>query len=223
VRETHHENNQSVIQLVRFTHPTNGVETMSDHPAVGIDLGTTYSVVSWLDDQQRPITLINAEGDRVTPSVVLFDGDEVVVGKEALKAMGTETEHVAECSKRDIGHRAFHKVIGGKQYPPEVVEAWILNKLRLDTIARVGPVNKAPISKVVITVPAYFDEVRRKATQDAGYMAGFEVNVRRDRDGDPRQRVRRPGHRRRRATGRLRLGPAAGRPGRRAIHPRALR
>lgn len=148
---------------------------MSDHPAIGIDLGTTYSVVSWLDDQQRPVTMVGAEGDRVTPSVVLFDGDEIVVGKEALKAMGTETEHVAECSKRDIGHRVFHKVIGGKQYPPEVVEAWILNKLRLDTIARIGHVSKAPISKVVVTVPAYFDEVRRKATQDAGYMAGFEV------------------------------------------------
>jgi molecular chaperone DnaK len=139
-------------------------------PAVGIDLGTTFSTAARLDQRGQPITLVNAEGDRVTPSVVLFDAEDVVVGKEALKAMATETERVAECAKRDIGHRVFHKVFEGKQYPPEVIQAWILNKLRLDTTEQIGQ-----FSKVVITVPAYFDEVRRKATQDSGYMAGFEV------------------------------------------------
>jgi molecular chaperone DnaK len=102
--------------------------------------------------------------------VVLFDGDDVVVGKEALKAMAVEANCVAECSKRDVGHRAFHKTLQGKQYPPEVIEAFILNKLHRDAEQQIGP-----FSKVVITVPAYFDEVRRKATQDAGYMAGLEV------------------------------------------------
>ena len=138
--------------------------------AVGIDLGTTYSVVSRLDEHGHPVTLVNAEGDRVTPSVVLFDGQDVVVGKEALKAMATEADSVAECSKRDMGHRVFHKIFEGKQYPPEVIEAWILSKLRNDTMRQIGE-----FSKVVITVPAYFDEVRRKATQDAGYIAGFDV------------------------------------------------
>lgn len=139
-------------------------------PAIGIDLGTTFSVVARLDEKGQPATLVNAEGDRLTPSVVLFDGDDVVVGKEALKALAIEAEHVAECSKRDMGYRVFHKVLEGKQFPPEVIEAWILNKLRVDMVARIGEFNK-----VVITVPAYFDEVRRKATQDAGYMAGFQV------------------------------------------------
>ncbi len=139
-------------------------------PAVGVDLGTTFSVVARLDQQGRPSTLANAEGDRVTPSVVLFDRDVVVVGKEALKALATEAEHVAECSKRDMGYRVFRKVFEGRQYPPEVIEAWILNKLRCDAAQQIGP-----FTKVVVTVPAYFDEVRRKATQDAGYMAGFEV------------------------------------------------
>ena len=139
-------------------------------PAVGIDLGTTFSVVARLDQRGQPVTLPNAEGGRVTPSVVLFDGEDVVVGKEALKAIATESQRVAECAKRDVGHRVFGKVIEGKQYPPEVIEAWILNKLRVDTAAQIGD-----FSKVVITVPAYFDEVRRKATQDAGYMAGFDV------------------------------------------------
>jgi len=138
---------------------TNG----SQEPTIGIDLGTTYSVVARLDEHGHPATLVNSEGDRLTPSVVLFDGNDVIVGKEAVKAMTTEAERVAECSKRDMGYRVFHKVFDGKQYPPEVIEAWILNKLRRDTESQVGP-----LEKVVITVPAYFDEVRRKATQDAG-------------------------------------------------------
>ena len=68
------------------------------------------------------------------------------------------------------GPSAYHREIDGKQYPPEVIQAWILNKLRSDAMQQIGP-----FQKVVITVPAYFDEVRRKATQDAGYMAGCEV------------------------------------------------
>ncbi|RMF94298.1 MAG: Hsp70 family protein, partial [Planctomycetota bacterium] len=139
-------------------------------PAVGIDLGTTFSVLCYLDEAKRPVTVVNAEGDRLTPSVVLFDEDEVVVGKEALKAYAVESDHVAECSKRDVGYRVYHKVLGGKHYPPEVIEAFILNKLRVDAQKQLGD-----FSHVVITVPAYFDEVRRKATQDAGYMAGLDV------------------------------------------------
>ncbi|MBN1589889.1 MAG: Hsp70 family protein [Pirellulales bacterium] len=142
----------------------------SSSPAVGIDLGTTYSVVACLDASGRPETLVNTEGDRLTPSVVLFDVEEVVVGKEALKAVVTEGEHVAMCAKRDVGQPVYHKAIAGKQYPPEVLEAWILNKLRRDATVQLGPFRQA-----VVTVPAYFDEVRRKATQDAGYMAALEV------------------------------------------------
>jgi len=145
---------------------------MTEQPTniVGIDLGTTYCAVAYLDDFGQPKTLLNAEGDKLTPSVILFEGDNVVVGKEAVKAMSTDMEMIAECPKRDLGQRFFHKVIGGRQYPPEALEAWILNKLRIDSSLQIGE-----FQKVVITVPAYFDEVRRKATQDAGYMAGFEV------------------------------------------------
>ncbi len=139
-------------------------------PAVGIDLGTTFSALACLDDKGHPFTVVNAEGDRSTPSMVLFDGDEVVVGKEALKAFATESHRVADGSKRDMGRRVYHKPIDGKHYPPEVIGAFILNKMRVDAQAQLGPFTKA-----VITVPAYFDEVRRKATQDAGYMAGLEV------------------------------------------------
>lgn len=142
----------------------------SNEPAVGIDLGTTYSAVARLDDLGRPQTLINAEGDKTTPSIMLFEGTDVVIGKEAVKAMATDMAMIAECPKRDLGHRMFHKALGGRQYPPEALEAWILNKLRTDAKRQIGD-----FAKVVITVPAYFDEVRRKATQDAGYIAGFDV------------------------------------------------
>lgn len=139
-------------------------------PAIGIDLGTTYSAVARLDEHGRPQTLNNSEGDKLTPSVLLFDESSVIVGKEALKAIATDAEQVAMCMKRELGQRFFSKELDGRHYPPEALEAWILNKLRLDTTNHVGVFEKA-----VITVPAYFDEVRRKATQDAGYIAGLDV------------------------------------------------
>ncbi len=139
-------------------------------PAVGIDLGTTNSVVAWLDDLGRPQTLVNAEGDKMTPSAVLFDDDQAVVGKEALKGMATEADQVAICAKREFGQRAYSRLLGGRAYPPEVLQAFVLNKLRVDAGRQIGPFHQA-----VVTVPAYFDEVRRQATMDAGYMAGLEV------------------------------------------------
>ena len=145
--------------------------TPQKYPAIGIDLGTTFSVIARLDDLGRPITLINAEGDKITPSVVFFEeGTNVVVGKEAVKAMATDAATIAECSKRDLGQRMYHKAIAGRQYPPEALQAWVLNKMRVDAQKQIGD-----FTKVVITVPAYFDEPRRKATQDAGYIAGFDV------------------------------------------------
>jgi len=142
----------------------------SGQKAVGIDLGTTFSAISYLDDVGRPQSLTNMEGDQTTPSVVLIDGEDIVVGQEAFKAMATDMDCVAESAKRDLGFKSYHKKLGGLQFPPEVVQAWILNKLRVDAQKRLGPFNQ-----VVITVPAYFDEMRRKATQDAGYIAGLDV------------------------------------------------
>src|SRR5262245_5241336 len=100
--------------------------------AIGIDLGTTFSVISQLDDLGRPQTLINAEGDKITPSVVLFEDENIVVGKEAVKAVATDAEAVAECAKRDLGNRFFHKPLGGRRYPPEAIQGWVLNKMRID-------------------------------------------------------------------------------------------
>lgn len=142
----------------------------TNQQAIGIDLGTTFSVVARLDASGKPETIVNAEGQRTTPSVVLFDGEDVVVGQEALSAIATDTDKVAAYAKREIGHRTYHKSLDQKQFAPEVIEACILAKIRRDATLKIGPFTKA-----VITVPAYFDEVRRKSTQDAGYMAGIEV------------------------------------------------
>ena len=139
-------------------------------PAVGIDLGTTFSAIAALDDVGRPQVLANLEGDKTTPSVVLLDGDDIIVGKEAAKAMATDMDHIADCAKRDLGSVSYRHKIHGRELPPEVIEAWILSKLKKDAENVLGKFKHA-----VITVPAYFDEVRRKATQDAGYLAGLDV------------------------------------------------
>ena len=139
-------------------------------PAVGIDLGTTYSVIAHVNDVGRPETIPNSEGDLLTPSVILFDGDEVIVGREAIKARSTELENIADCPKRQIGDQVYDKVFGDRRYPPEALQGWILNKLKSDASRVTGQFNQA-----VITVPAYFDEVRRKATQDSGFIGGLDV------------------------------------------------
>lgn len=138
--------------------------------AVGIDLGTTFSAIAYLDELGRPQTISNREGESITPSMLLFDGDEIIVGREAMKAMSTDLNLIAACPKRDIGARAYHRKIQDREYPPEVLQAWVLRKLVQDAREQIGP-----FRQVVITVPAYFDEVRRKATQDAGEIAGLEV------------------------------------------------
>lgn len=142
---------------------------MADLP-VGIDLGTTFSVVAHLDNQGRPWTVQNAEGGLITPSVVFFDKSGPVVGKEAVKAARFEPDRVARFAKRNMGETAFEKPIGGKAIPPEVIQALVLKKLKHDAQLKLGPVGKA-----VVSVPAYFNEPRRKATQDAGRLAGLEV------------------------------------------------
>ena len=139
-------------------------------PAVGIDLGTTHSVVAYLDNEGRPTTIHNSEGGITTPSVVFFDETGPVVGKEAARTAAFEPELIAQFAKRDIGAASYKKKVAGNDLPPEVVEAIILIKLKEDAELILGE-----IKDVVITVPAYFNEPRRKATQDAGELAGFNV------------------------------------------------
>jgi molecular chaperone DnaK len=143
---------------------------MPDHPPVGIDLGTTFSAVAHLDSDGRPWTILNSDGDLTTPSVVYFDTSGAVVGKEAVAAGEFEPARLAQFAKRDIGEAAFSKEIRGQRLPAEVLQAVILKRLKNDAELKLGA-----IKKVVITVPAFFNEPCRKATQDAGRLAGLEV------------------------------------------------
>ncbi len=143
---------------------------MSKPIAVGIDLGTTNSAAAWVDASGRTAMVRNAEGDLLTPSIVLFDDAEVVVGKEARSATIVHPDRVAEWVKRDMGALVYSRAIRGEHMPPEVIQACILRKLRAGLVEALGPE-----VQVVITVPAYFDEPRRKATADAGELANLRV------------------------------------------------
>ena len=139
-------------------------------PPVGIDLGTTYSVIAQVDSSGRPVTVLNSLGDLLTASAVLVDQDGIVVGKEAVKASMLAPDTYAECLKRDMGSACYRHKLRGIETPPEVLSAFVLERLRRDAEQRLGPIKQA-----VITVPAFFDETRRKATQEAGRLAGLEV------------------------------------------------
>ncbi|MDF1747040.1 MAG: Hsp70 family protein [Gimesia sp.] len=138
--------------------------------AVGIDLGTTFSVVAYLDSHGMPVTVPNLEGELITPSVVLFEDDNVIVGKEAVRAAPLEAESVAQFAKREMGNSYYSRRIAGQNIPPEVVQSLVLEKLKRDAESTIGAFND-----VVITVPAFFNEPRRKATEDAGKLAGLNV------------------------------------------------
>ncbi len=139
---------------------------------VGIDLGTTRSVIAWVDPAtRRPTTIFNSEGDPTTPSAVLFELDGVTVGKEAIKAMRVLPDQVATFAKREMGSDAYSRTINGQTFPPEMIQSLILGKLRRDAESRLG----RPVQRAVITVPAYFNEPKRRSTMDAGLLAGLEV------------------------------------------------
>ncbi len=140
------------------------------HPAIGIDLGTTNSAVAFVDSTGRPETIRNSEGGLSTPSVVFFDRGNPVIGAEAVEAGVEEPERLAMFAKRDVGEQLFRNAICGAHLPPEVLQALILTKLKQDAELKLGELEKA-----VITVPAFFNEPCRKATQDAGKLAGLEV------------------------------------------------
>jgi molecular chaperone DnaK len=140
-------------------------------PVVGIDLGTTYSAVAALDDRGQPVTLPNRDGDMLTPSAVLvLDDGSAVVGQAALDVAQEQPDRVATLVKRRMGLDSFGRPVSGREFRPETLSAIILRKLVQDAEQRIGPVSQA-----VITVPAYFDDTRRKATQDAGRIAGLDV------------------------------------------------
>ena len=138
---------------------------------LGIDLGTTFCAVAHLDDRSRPVTVPNHDGDILTPSAIYLSPDgDAVVGQPALDLAMEQPERVATMVKRQMGRPEFTREVAGRMFRPETLSAVILRKLVQDAEPHVGPV-----SQVVITVPAYFDDTRRQATIDAGRIAGLDV------------------------------------------------
>ncbi len=138
--------------------------------AVGIDLGTTNSVVSVLEGGE-PTVIANAEGSRTTPSLVAFaKNGEVLVGEVAKRQAVTNPDRTIRSVKREMGSQ-WNVDIDGKKYTPQEISARVLMKLKRDAEAYLGE----PITDAVITVPAYFNDSQRQATKEAGEIAGFNV------------------------------------------------
>jgi molecular chaperone DnaK len=137
--------------------------------AVGIDLGTTYSSIAYLNEHGEPVTLANAAGELATPSVVLFDEGEIVVGTEALRNAIVKPSHVVQNSKRFIGHPNHTWQIDGHSYTPTDIAALILEALLEAAGDQIGRIDRA-----VITVPAQFSDAQRHATVEAGHRAGLK-------------------------------------------------
>src|SRR4249919_2951287 len=138
--------------------------------AVGIDLGTTNSVVSTLEGGE-PVVIPNAEGSRTTPSVVAFaKNGEVLVGEVAKRQAITNPDRTIRSVKRHMG-TSWNIDIDGKKYTSQEISARVLMKLKRDAESYLG----YTVTQAVVTVPAYFDDAQRTATKEAGQIAGLEV------------------------------------------------
>ena len=137
--------------------------------AVGIDLGTTYSTISYIDEHGKPVCIENSIGQILTPSAVCLEATGIVVGSDAVKSSAFSPDKYFECFKREMGENKRF-LCNGVETPPEVLSALVLEKLKADAEKRIGPFKDA-----VITVPAYFDENRRQATVVAAELAGINV------------------------------------------------
>ncbi|SCH66383.1 Heat shock protein 70 [uncultured Faecalibacterium sp.] len=137
---------------------------------IGIDLGTTNSCVAVVEGG-KPVVITNAEGERTTPSVVAFTKDgERLVGGAAKRQIATNSGRTVSSIKRYMGSD-YRVHIDGRDLTPQEISAMILTKIRRDAESYLGE----PVTEAVITVPAYFDDSQRKATQDAGRIAGLNV------------------------------------------------
>ena len=144
---------------------------MASNKILGIDLGTTNSAFAVMEGGD-PEIIVNAEGDRTTPSVVAFtDDDERLVGKPAKNQAIQNPDQTFRSIKRHMGEEDYTVDVEGEEYTPEQISAMILQKIKRDAEDYLGD----DVEKAVITVPAYFNDKQRQATKDAGEIAGFEV------------------------------------------------
>lgn len=139
----------------------------------GIDLGTTYSAIAYVDEHGKPVVVPNQESERITPSVVLFDGDNIIVGNTAKESARVEPHRVVTRIKQHMGDPNFVFQHDGQPFGPEDISSFILRKIVGDAEVALGE----DIRDVVITCPAYFGAPEREATANAGRLAGLEVRA----------------------------------------------
>jgi molecular chaperone DnaK len=155
--------------------PLNNPDSSARIPglSVGIDLGTTFSAIAHVDAFGKPVVIPNAESERITPSVILFDGENAIVGSVAQQNAVAEPEKIVDFVKREMGKskEAFHRVFGSRQYSAEELSSLIVRKLVADAEKYLGE----RVTDAVITVPAYFNDAERTATIRAGQLAGINV------------------------------------------------
>ncbi len=144
------------------------MSTKKSH-AVGIDLGTTYSCIACLNEHGQPVTIATQEGEMATPSVVFLEGDQIIVGTEALRNAIAHPDRVIQNAKRSIGDSSRSWKIGNATLTPGFVSSRILHKLLTAASSQVGEITEA-----VITVPAQFSDAQRHVTIQAGHAAGLE-------------------------------------------------
>jgi molecular chaperone DnaK len=141
-------------------------------PIVGIDLGTTFSSIAYINQHGKPEIIHNREGERITPSVILFDGDTPIVGTIAKRSAAASPLNICQFVKRQMGEKDWRfPAENDKEYTAEEISALIIRRLKDDA----QTVLNCEINDAVITVPAYFNDAQRKATQDAGRIAGLNV------------------------------------------------
>jgi molecular chaperone DnaK (HSP70) len=138
----------------------------------GIDLGTTYSCIAYVDTVGKANVISNQEHQLATPSVVLFDKDTCIVGDEAKNSAILDPDNVVEMVKRHMGEADWYFHYNGTDYAPEEISSYILRKLATDAEKTLG----MPVKDVVITCPAYFGIAQREATAQAGEIAGLQVH-----------------------------------------------
>ena len=132
-------------------------------PPIGIDLGTTYSAIAAINPAGKPEIVPNGDGERVTASAVFFQSDgSTIVGQSAIDVAGAYPDRVVPWVKREMGNDDWCFEVDGKSHSAVDVSAVVIGKVKTDAEQRFGAIRHA-----VVTVPAYFDEKRRKATMDA--------------------------------------------------------
>jgi molecular chaperone DnaK len=139
----------------------------------GIDLGTTYSAIAYVDEHGKPVIVANQESERITPSVVLFDGNNIIVGNTAKESAKVEPHRVVSRIKQHMGDPNFVFEYEGQAFSPEDISSFILRKVVGDAEIALGE----PIADVVITCPAYFGTAEREATANSGRLAGLNVRA----------------------------------------------